>query len=92
MSEPVHRSPNRVSACGADTVTTEPDPARRFSVVPGGRDGEYRAALREWWSALDAWNAAGEPLTGSVYYRLDAARDRFMGACNARSAHRGDET
>ena len=53
---------------------------------------EYRAALRDWWNALDAWNAAGEPLTGSVYKRLNTARDRFITACNARSENQGDET
>ncbi len=41
---------------------------------------EYQAALAEYRRAVAAFNATGEPQSGPVVDRLDAARDRFIRA------------
>ncbi len=41
---------------------------------------EYRAALAEFHSATAAFNALGEPQSGPVRDRLDAAVERFIRA------------
>ncbi|WP_194832610.1 hypothetical protein [Nocardia sp. XZ_19_369] len=41
---------------------------------------EYRKALSEWHRAKDAWTIAGEPQSGPLLERLNAARERFIDA------------
>lgn len=48
--------------------------------APDQRKLEYQEAQRAFRAANDAWNIAGEPISGPVYERLTATHEEFMRA------------
>ncbi len=72
------------------SVLAHPGLVISLPIPDNSQDGQYRDVLRAWHRALEEWNIAGEPQSGGVLDRLQAARTQLLAVIHAQQDHSAD--